>query len=130
MIYCPIRVLMNSTVLKLEETFHLQKAHYRPLSLLLALCKGHSMRTDTWTNIILKKNWQICLLFPVPKQFLLVFRGKFKSLMQSGFFLQPSKALNYSSKWKHARSQIISCYCCLTAPSQFLIIVLFHCLVI
>lgn len=57
------------------------------------------MRTDTWTNIRLKKNWQICLLFPVPKQFLLVFNGKFKCLMQSAFFSQPSTALNYSSEY-------------------------------
>lgn len=76
---------MNSTVLKLEETFHLQKAHYRHLSLLLAFCKtlNENRHMD---HTILKKNWQICLLFPVPKQFLLVFHGKFKCLMQTGFF--------------------------------------------
>lgn len=140
---------------------------------------------------MLEKNWQICRLLPVPKECMLVFHGKFKCLMQSGFFSNlpwhgvihqngsmpeanyqllnfyyvlhryTQRTLSFSTPnhfrcltleyvnascfWKFVfacllanesiqDTQInnfdINGHCCIVAPSQFPIIILFHCLVI
>lgn len=83
---------MNSTGLKLEE----KSFTFKRLIINTCTCVGPCFPfgktwTSTWTIVMLEKNWQICPLFPVPE--LLVFHGKFKCLMQSGFFSQPSMAL-------------------------------------
>lgn len=89
---------MTSTVLKLEEKFHLKKSHYKQLSLVwvLAFCN----RTDTQTNVMVEKNAGTCLLSLVPEHCMLVCHGKFQCLMQSGFFSQPFHGTELSNYMK------------------------------